>query len=90
MFLANILLTVVWLGWGPFVNWSDRWQLWANTTTTIVTYLMVFVVQHSQNKSDAATHAKLDELIKRIEGPRDEMAGLDLRTEDEIKQAREE
>ena len=87
MFLANVALTLMWLGLGPLTHWSDTWQLWANTITTIITYLMVFVIQHSQNKSANATHAKLDELI-RSSNARNELAGLDLQSEKAIEDAR--
>lgn len=89
-FAANVGLVILWLGIGPLTGWSDRWQLWANTATTIITYLMVFLIQHAQNKSDAATHLKLDELIRHLHGPRNEVAGADRQGEQEIERLRDE
>jgi low affinity Fe/Cu permease len=67
-FLGALLLIVFWAAVGPFVGFSDSWMLWVNTGTTIVTFLMVFLLQHSQATADQALHAKLDELIKSQQG----------------------
>lgn len=87
-FLGNVFLTVVWLGLGPVYHWSDQWQLWANTITTVVTYIMVFIIQHAQNKADAAIQLKLDELIRALPQPRSELAGIEQAGEDAIQHAR--
>jgi low affinity Fe/Cu permease len=63
-FSIAIVLIVVWGVTGPLFGWSDTWQLVVNTATTIVTFLMVFLLQHSQNRDTAAMQAKLDELIR--------------------------
>ncbi len=75
---------------GPLFGWSDTWQLIVNTTTNIVEFLMVFLIQHSQNRDNAALQLKLDELI-RVTGARSRYIGIDLRSdEDEIDAERKE
>lgn len=76
---AAIAFAVV-LAWavsGPFFRWSEAWQLVINTGTTIVTFLMVFLLQHAQDRDTRAIQLKLDELIVRLPGPRDELAGIE-------------
>jgi low affinity Fe/Cu permease len=63
-FLAAVLVIVVWVATGPLFHFSDTWQLVINTGTTIVTFLMVFVIQSTQNRDAKAFHLKLDELIR--------------------------
>jgi low affinity Fe/Cu permease len=74
---------VVWAALGPLCGWSDTWQLVINTGTTIVTFLMVFLIQNTQNRDSAALHAKLDELDRAVPGARD-LAGLEDLTDEEI------
>ena len=62
--LAAFVFVVAWLGSGPFFRYSDHWQLIINTSTTIVTFLMVFLIQNAQNRDARAIHLKLDELIR--------------------------
>jgi low affinity Fe/Cu permease len=67
---ASLMSVIVVLGWlltGPLMNWSDSWQLMANTGTTIVTFLMVFLIQNEQNRNDESLHRKIDELTKKLE-----------------------
>ena len=71
-FVASALIVVVWGISGPFFHYSDTWQLVINTGTTIITFLMVFVIQNSQNRDSKAIHAKLDELIRAMESARNE------------------
>ena len=87
--LISVGSTVVWGALGPYYHFSDTWQLVANTATTIVTFWMVFVIQHSQNKESAAVQAKLDELILSIAEARNEFIGLEQKTEEEIERARD-
>lgn len=65
-FAVMLSLTVIWAVSGPFFGFSNTWQLVANTTTTLITTLMVFIIQSSQNKSDRAVHLKLDELLHAV------------------------
>jgi low affinity Fe/Cu permease len=74
-------------GTGPFFNFSDTWQLVINTGTTIVTFLMVFLIQNSQNRDAAAIQVKLDELIRVSQG-QNSFIGLEHLTEEELKEVR--
>src|SRR5438067_2132508 len=88
VFIGVWLLTAVWLMVGPFFGWSDAWQLIANTVTSIVTFLMVFVIQDSQNRDSAAIQTKLDELV-RIISPASDLIGIEDLTQDEIEMINE-
>jgi low affinity Fe/Cu permease len=87
--LASILLVVVWAVVGPLFAWSDSWQLFINTTTTVITFWMVFVIQNSQNRDARALHLKLDEIIRATEHARNEFIVAEKASEAEIA-AREE
>jgi low affinity Fe/Cu permease len=65
-FVTSVVTIAAWLVSGPFMGWSDTWQLWANTGTTIITFLMVFLIQSSQNTQDRDIEAKLDVILKSI------------------------
>lgn len=71
-FAFAVLLVLVWLATGPLFAWSDTWQLYANTATTVITYLMVFIIQNTQNRDAKAMHLKLDELLRATPQARDE------------------
>ena len=74
---GSVLLVVVWALSGPIFHFSDTWQLFINTTTTVITFWMVFVIQSSANRSAKATQIKLDELIRALGTARNEIIGLD-------------
>lgn len=84
-FALACLSVVVWAVLGPVFNYSDTWQLVINTGTTVITFLVVFLVQNSQNRDIAALHLKLDELVLAIEGARNEVAGAENLTDEDIK-----
>lgn len=79
--IGSFLIVAVWALVGPLFNFSDTWQLWINTGTTILTFNMVFVIQATQNRSDAAVQTKLDELIRATTRARNTM--IDLEDDDE-------
>src|SRR4051794_2342953 len=72
-FLLSFLIIVVWAMTGPVFRYSDTWQLVINTGTTIITFLMVFLIQNSQNRDTRAVHLKLDELLRAVEGARQDL-----------------
>jgi low affinity Fe/Cu permease len=82
-FLLAFLVVFVWALTGPIFHFSDTWQLVINTGTTIVTFLMVFLIQNTQNRDSAAFHAKLDELVIALKGASNEVVSAeDLSDED--------
>ena len=82
-FAGAVLVIAVWLITGPTFHFSDTWQLIINTATTIITFLMVFLIQNTQNRDAKAVHLKLDELIRAIKDARNELVDLeDLSDED--------
>jgi low affinity Fe/Cu permease len=87
-FLLAIATIVVWAVSGPLFHYSVTWQLVINTGTTIVTFLMVFLIQNSQNRDGAAIQAKLDELLRAIEEARSHFVGIEHMTDEEIEQIR--
>jgi low affinity Fe/Cu permease len=80
-FILALLVIVTWALTGPIFRWSDTWQLVINTGTTIVTFLMVFLIQNTQNRGASAIQAKLDELIRAQQGARNEFIGIEHLTE---------
>ena len=88
-FLAAIVVIVVWAGCGPAFHYSDTWQLIINTGTTIITFLMVFLIQNTQNRDTAAIQLKLDELIRANENARNQMLRLEDLTENQLKRLKE-
>src|SRR5215210_6762774 len=82
-FAACVLVVLLWAASGPFFGFSDTWQLVINTGTTIVTFLMVFLIQNTQNRDGAAIQAKLDELV-RTSAAQNAFIGIERLTEEEL------
>jgi low affinity Fe/Cu permease len=83
-FLCAVLGVAIWAAFGPALGYSENWQLWINTSTTILTFLMVFLLQHTQNQDARAMHVKLDELLRAVEGARNELIDLENLSEEEL------
>jgi len=84
-----LAVIIVWAISGPLFDWSDTWQLVINTGTTIVTFLMVFLIQATQSRDTRALHLKLDELIRVNKAARNSLLNLEDKTEEEIEQVKE-
>jgi low affinity Fe/Cu permease len=82
-FSAAVGVIIIWAATGPIFHYSDTWQLVINTGTTIVTFLMVFLIQNSQNRDAAAMQAKLDELLRAVDKAREQFIGLEHLTDDQ-------
>jgi low affinity Fe/Cu permease len=89
-FVIALLVIAVWAITGPTFHYSDTWQLIINTGTTIVTFLMVFLIQNTQNRDAKAVHLKLDELIRALGGARNKLVDLEKLSDDELKALEEE
>jgi low affinity Fe/Cu permease len=89
-FVVAILIIAVWGLTGPTFHFSDTWQLIINTGTTIVTFLMVFLIQNTQNRDAKAMHLKLDELIRAVQGARNRLVDLEKLSDDELKKLEEQ
>jgi low affinity Fe/Cu permease len=84
-FFAALALILVWTALGPVFRYSDSWQLVINTTTSIMTFLMVFLIQNTQNRDAKATQLKLDELLRGVHGARTGLVRLEELSEEELK-----
>ena len=82
-FVVAITVVIVWALMGPAAMYSETWQLLINTGTTVVTFLMVFIIQNTQNHDSRALHLKLDELIHAVESARDDLVDIENASEDE-------
>ena len=89
-FMLAVACIIVWAVTGPIFNFSDTWQLIINTGTTIITFLMVFLIQNTQNRDTEALQIKLDELIRSMKGARNEMIELEELDEKELVKIRGE
>ena len=87
-FSIAIAIVIVWAVTGPVFGYSDTWQLVINTGTTIVTFLMVFLIQNSQNRDAAAMQAKLDELLRAVDKAREQFIGIEHLTDQQIELVR--
>ncbi len=89
-FLVAAVVIVVWAVTGPIFGFSDTWQLVINTGTTIITFLMVFVIQNTQNRDAKATQVKLDELIRSVENARNRFIGVEEEDEEQLDREKKE
>lgn len=89
-FVVATLSVIVWAATGPLFHYSDTWQLVVNTGTTLVTFLAVFLIQHSQNKDGQAIQLKLDELIRSTEQARNKLIDLEHCTDEELESIQKE
>lgn len=87
-FTLALTVIILWAVTGPIFHWSDTWQLVVNTATTIITFLMVFLIQNSQNRDAAAMQAKLDEMLRAIGPAREQFIGIEHLTDHEIEAIR--
>jgi len=84
-FTGAVLVILVWIVTGPTFHFSDTWQLIINTATTVITFLMVFLIQNTQNRDAKAMHLKLDELIRALKGARNQLVDLENLSDEELK-----
>ena len=89
-FITAASLILVWAATGPLFGFSDTWQLVINTSTTILTFLMVFLIQNTQNRDAKAMHLKLDELIRSIQGARNALVNLEDLSDAELAKLHQE
>jgi low affinity Fe/Cu permease len=87
-FVLALFVILLWAVTGPIFGYSDTWQLVVNTATTIVTFLMVFLIQNSQNRDAAAMQAKLDELLRALDPAREQFIGIEHLTDKQIEDLR--
>jgi len=83
-FIGALLIILTWIITGPYFKFSDTWQLVINTGTTIITFLMVFLIQRTQNKDSRAIHLKLNELVAALKGPSNRLIDVEDLTEEEL------
>ena len=89
-FCGAVLVILVWIVTGPTFHFSDTWQLIINTATTVVTFLMVFLIQNTQNRDAKAMHLKLDELIRALKGARNQLVDLENLSDEDLKKLEEQ
>ena len=89
-FTGAAFVILVWLVTGPTFHFSDTWQLIINTATTIITFLMVFLIQNTQNRDAKAMHLKLDELIRAVTGARNQLVDLENLSDEDLKKLEEQ
>lgn len=88
-FVLALTGVLAWLGYGPVAGWSDGWQLSINSPTTVVTFLQVLVIQSTANRDMRALHLKLDELLYAVDKARDDLAGIEQASDEQVAALRE-
>ena len=89
-FLLAVLAIIAWMGLGPWSHYSNTWQLVINTATTIITFLMVFLIQNTQNRDAKVMQLKLDELLRAVEQARTALVGLEDHSDEDLAQVKAE
>src|SRR5213596_692409 len=89
-FAGALLVILVWVLTGPAFHFSDTWQLVINTATTVITFLMVFLIQNTQNRDAKAMHLKLDEMIRAMKGARNQLVDLENLSDQDLKKLEEQ
>jgi len=89
-FGGAVLVILVWILTGPTFHFSDTWQLIINTATTVITFLMVFLIQNTQNRDAKAVHLKLDEIIRALKGARNQLVDLEDLSDEDLKKLEEQ
>lgn len=90
IFIVSLVSIAVWALTGPVFHYSDTWQLVINTGTSVITFLMVFLIQNTQNRDTKVIHLKLDELLRAVEGARTGLVNLDSLSDDDLLQLQKE
>lgn len=89
-FLISVVLIVAWALLGPHFHYSDTWELVVNTGTSVVTFLMVFLIQNTQNRDAKAIQLKLDELLRGVEGARTDLVNLEALSDEDLEKLQKE
>lgn len=89
-FILSLMVISIWALSGPYFKFNDTWQLFINTSTTIITFLTVFLIQNTQNRDSKALHLKLDELIRSSRAARNKLIDLEDFTDDEMSKVHDE
>jgi low affinity Fe/Cu permease len=89
-FAGAVLVICIWILTGPTFHFSDTWQLIINTATTVITFLMVFLIQNTQNRDAKAMHLKLDEIIRVLKGARNQLVDLEDLSDEDLKKLEEQ
>jgi low affinity Fe/Cu permease len=89
-FIAICAITLVWMATGPMFHWSDTWQLVINSVTNIVSMLMVFLIQNTQNRESSALQLKVDELLRAVKGAQNAFINLESLNEDDLKRLKDQ
>jgi low affinity Fe/Cu permease len=89
-FLGALIVTLLWIATGPYFHYSDTWQLVINTATSVATFLIVFLIQNTQNRDTAVIQLKLDELIRAVTQARTELVQMEGLSDEELDDLREE